>query len=149
MMEIHRVHRGDAGNDPHRLDARDQQRGKADIDELRRDEQRPEPRGFRPRRGDQRRCEMTDEHARDAIAKRARVNAPATSFHEGNQHGIDENPQREQAERNEHQLDADEDEEHLQKDDRQLREPRRDAVHVEPMCADHPEEEPEQIRDDQ
>lgn len=39
VVEVHRVHRGDAGDDAHRLDSRDQQRGKADVDELRRDEQ--------------------------------------------------------------------------------------------------------------
>jgi len=62
VVEVHRVHRRDAGRDPHRLYPRHQQRGEADVDKLRRDEQRAESGGLRTGGGDEGGREVTDEH---------------------------------------------------------------------------------------
>lgn len=85
VMEVHRVHRGDAGDDPHRLDPRDQQDGKADVDELRGDEQRSEPRRPRAGRRDQRRGEVTDEHG--ASLSRRGMTSSATALDRGGAKG--------------------------------------------------------------
>lgn len=78
MIEVHRVHRRDTRHDPHLFDPGHEQRGKADVDELRGDEQRSESRRLRASRGDERRGKMADEHARDAIVAGRRVKLDRT-----------------------------------------------------------------------